>query len=253
MRVAALPDVHGNAAALEAVLAEVAGEQVDAIVFCGDLTWGPLPNETLELVRAITLPTYFVRGNARPDARRREGERGVWLAAQHGAEATAFVNGFPSVRRPRRGRARADALRARLAAQRRGVRDAADAGGAGARVHGGSPGARRRHGARSRLLRPAGGGGAPDRTRQRRPSLRGRSAAPAGRSSARTWSCANAGLRRRAAAQRTSGRERYRASGIRTCSWTSRRSSTRLAQENIADAQSASSPADALHPGPVRM
>jgi len=51
MRVAALPDVHGNAAALEAVLAEVAGEQVDAIVFCGDLTWGPLPNETLAIVR----------------------------------------------------------------------------------------------------------------------------------------------------------------------------------------------------------
>ena len=64
VRVAALPDVHGNAAALEAVLAEVRRERVDAIVFCGDLTWGPLPNETLELVRAITLPTHFVRGNA---------------------------------------------------------------------------------------------------------------------------------------------------------------------------------------------
>ena len=64
MRVAALPDVHGNAAALEAVLAEIGGERVDAIVFCGDLTWGPLPNETLELVHAITLPKYFVRGNA---------------------------------------------------------------------------------------------------------------------------------------------------------------------------------------------
>ena len=32
MRVAALPDVHGNAAALEAVLAEIGGERVDAIV-----------------------------------------------------------------------------------------------------------------------------------------------------------------------------------------------------------------------------
>ncbi len=96
MRVAALPDVHGNAAALEAVLVEVDGEQVDAIVFCGDLTWGPLPNETLELVRAIDLPTHFVRGNADRMLGSDESERGAWLAAQHGPEGTAFVNAFPS-------------------------------------------------------------------------------------------------------------------------------------------------------------
>ena len=47
MRVAALADVHGNAHALVAVLAEVEQAGVDLIVFCGDLTWGPLPNETL--------------------------------------------------------------------------------------------------------------------------------------------------------------------------------------------------------------
>jgi len=96
MRVAALPAVHGNAAALEAVLAELGGERVDAIVFCGDLTWGPLPNETLELVHAITLPKYFVRGNADRMLGTDESERGVWLAAQHSPEQTAFVNGFPS-------------------------------------------------------------------------------------------------------------------------------------------------------------
>jgi putative phosphoesterase len=96
MRVAALPDVHGNAPALAAVLADVAEHQVDAIVFCGDLTWGPLPNETLELVRSIELPTDFVRGNADRTLGGDESARGVWLAAQHGPEATAFVNGFPS-------------------------------------------------------------------------------------------------------------------------------------------------------------
>ena len=47
MRVAALADVHGNAPALEAVLVEAAAAGADLIVFCGDLTWGPLPNETL--------------------------------------------------------------------------------------------------------------------------------------------------------------------------------------------------------------
>ena len=42
-RVAVLADVHGNAVALAAVLAELEREQPDAIVHCGDLTWGPLP------------------------------------------------------------------------------------------------------------------------------------------------------------------------------------------------------------------
>ena len=62
MRVAALYDVHGNLPALEAVLAEVERESVDAIVFGGDIASGPMPRETVELVRS--LDALFVRGNA---------------------------------------------------------------------------------------------------------------------------------------------------------------------------------------------
>jgi predicted phosphodiesterase len=64
VRVAALADVHGNATALEAVLAEVAREQPDLIVSCGDLTWGPLPRETLALLEPWQDRTLFVRGNS---------------------------------------------------------------------------------------------------------------------------------------------------------------------------------------------
>jgi predicted phosphodiesterase len=64
VRVAALADVHGNAPALEAVLAEVEASRAALIVFCGDLTWGPLPVETLALVDRLSLPAMFVRGNA---------------------------------------------------------------------------------------------------------------------------------------------------------------------------------------------
>ena len=49
-RVAVLADVHGNAVALAAVLDELEREQPDAIVHCGDLTWGPLPAATAELL-----------------------------------------------------------------------------------------------------------------------------------------------------------------------------------------------------------
>jgi putative phosphoesterase len=94
LRVAALADVHGNAPALDAVLREVRTARVDAVVFCGDLTWGPLPNETLALVRALDVPAHFVRGNADRSVGVVGGERGEWLARAHGEEATRFVNAF---------------------------------------------------------------------------------------------------------------------------------------------------------------
>jgi predicted phosphodiesterase len=94
MRVAALADVHGNAHALAAVLAELEQEKIDLIVFCGDLTWGPMPNETLELVRGLKVPARFVRGNADRMVGAEPGARGVWLAEQHGPEGTKLVNGF---------------------------------------------------------------------------------------------------------------------------------------------------------------
>ena len=64
MRVAALYDVHGNLPALEAVLAELATEAVDAVVVGGDALAGPFPVETLRRLQLIDLPLHFVRGNA---------------------------------------------------------------------------------------------------------------------------------------------------------------------------------------------
>lgn len=64
MRVAALFDVHGNLPALEAVLAEVEGEGVDAIVVGGDIAAGPpQPREVVERVRALP-GAHCIRGNA---------------------------------------------------------------------------------------------------------------------------------------------------------------------------------------------
>jgi putative phosphoesterase len=63
MRVAALADVHGNLPALEAVLSEVDAERPDLVVFCGDVASGPMPAETIEMLRAVA-NARFVRGNA---------------------------------------------------------------------------------------------------------------------------------------------------------------------------------------------
>ena len=63
MRVATLSDIHGNRPALEAVLHDIAAEKPDLIVVCGDVASGPLPVETLELLRALP-NARFLRGNA---------------------------------------------------------------------------------------------------------------------------------------------------------------------------------------------
>jgi putative phosphoesterase len=94
VRVAALADVHGNAPALEAVLAEVEREAPDLIVFCGDLTWGPLPEATLELIGG--LDARFVRGNAERSLLSIDetSERQRFLAERHDAAALELVSGF---------------------------------------------------------------------------------------------------------------------------------------------------------------
>lgn len=62
MRIAVLSDVHGNLAALEAVLGDAAGMSVDVTVNLGDLLSGGLqPRETADRLLELGLPT--VRGN----------------------------------------------------------------------------------------------------------------------------------------------------------------------------------------------
>lgn len=67
MRIAALYDIHGNLPALEAVLAEVQNENVDRLVVGGDVLPGPFPSETLEVLRALDVPTDFILGNGELD------------------------------------------------------------------------------------------------------------------------------------------------------------------------------------------
>jgi Icc-related predicted phosphoesterase len=73
MKVAALYDIHANTPALEAVLDEVHAIGVDLIVFGGDVLPGPLPRETLRLLRSLRVATRFISGN---------GERVVLMASR---------------------------------------------------------------------------------------------------------------------------------------------------------------------------
>jgi putative phosphoesterase len=95
VRVAILADVHGNATALAAVLAEVEAEQPDLVVFGGDLTWGAQPAETYRLASSVD-NALFVRGNADRAVLERvaESDRERWMQEQHTAELRDFLGGF---------------------------------------------------------------------------------------------------------------------------------------------------------------
>jgi len=86
VRVAALYDVHGNRVALEAVLTEVEREDVDAIVFGGDLFLGPQPAETAALVRSVD--AHFVRGNC-------DREPDEWTRSKLDDDTVAWARAWP--------------------------------------------------------------------------------------------------------------------------------------------------------------
>jgi predicted phosphodiesterase len=104
-RVAVLADVHGNAVALAAVSEDLVDIEPDLLVFLGDLTWGPLPEETWRLVQTLCESfsgrTLFVRGNAerallelRHRKRKPRTERERWMLAAHAASTLDALETF---------------------------------------------------------------------------------------------------------------------------------------------------------------
>jgi putative phosphoesterase len=87
MRVAALYDVHGMPRALEAALADVEQQDVDAIVFGGDVFLGPFPAEVLDLVRSVD--AQFVRGNC-------DREPDGWVGSHLEADAVEWARSWPA-------------------------------------------------------------------------------------------------------------------------------------------------------------
>jgi predicted phosphodiesterase len=105
-RAAVVADVHGNATAMEAVAAEIARERPDAVIFLGDLTWGPLPEETWDVVvqlqESVSATVWFIRGNAERalvelQQRPASGDptaRESWMLEQHRATTLAALEAF---------------------------------------------------------------------------------------------------------------------------------------------------------------
>ena len=94
--VAILADIHGNLAALDAVLADLATRLYDSMVIAGDLVMnGPQPAETLARVRELNVPTIF--GNTDREVVEADADNpiGWWTREQIGDTGTAYLDTLP--------------------------------------------------------------------------------------------------------------------------------------------------------------
>jgi predicted phosphodiesterase len=97
MRVAALYDIHGNAAALEAVLSEIPADAT--VVLGGDIALGPQPAETLALLDALVARADWVRGNCErrePHADELWERRRLWVEKELGQERSKALAELPA-------------------------------------------------------------------------------------------------------------------------------------------------------------
>lgn len=103
MRIALIADIHGNLPALEAVVDELSGEDVDALVCLGDVGLGPQPAETVERVRRLECPVVMGNWDASffEPAPRLDGDLGrilgdlrAWSSEQLSPEQQRYVLSF---------------------------------------------------------------------------------------------------------------------------------------------------------------
>jgi predicted phosphodiesterase len=103
MRVALLSDMHGNAVALRAALADLEDDEPDLIVSLGDVAQGgPQPRECVELLQELACPCVYGNsdhilvaldfGNEEVDDR--VVETAQWSREQLGDAGLAFLSGF---------------------------------------------------------------------------------------------------------------------------------------------------------------
>lgn len=94
-RIALFSDVHGNSAALDAVLDDIASCGVAEVYCLGDLVgYGPDPAGVIERVRALGIPT--IQGNYDDGVGNRRGECGCYYATEQaradGAASYAYAD-----------------------------------------------------------------------------------------------------------------------------------------------------------------
>jgi predicted phosphodiesterase len=99
---ACLADVHGNTAALDAVLASQEFAQADAVAFLGCTTTGPDPRGVLQRCADLTMPVFHLAGNGErwvldlaSGLRPFDREVDEWLVTAHGDDGLGTIGSWP--------------------------------------------------------------------------------------------------------------------------------------------------------------
>ncbi len=111
MRIAVISDIHGNAFALDMVLANIARQGVDQIVCLGDaIQGGAQPAETVQRLRALACPVVMGNADAWLLTGQETGNEGVtpaqeatrqWSLSRLSEADRAFIAAFvPTIRLP---------------------------------------------------------------------------------------------------------------------------------------------------------
>jgi protein phosphatase len=96
--VAILADIHGNVAALDAVLADLLRHTPDYILLAGDLVMnGPRPAETMVRIHALDLPS--VLGNTDVEVLQASDPVSVWTRQQLTPKDVAYLHNLPLLKR----------------------------------------------------------------------------------------------------------------------------------------------------------
>jgi putative phosphoesterase len=96
MRDAVLFDVHGNLAALDAVLAEARAEGFDRLLFGGDLVlFGPEPAACVDRLRGLGEPLVAIKGNTDRYVIDRQDDVARWADAL-GEDRLAWLDALPA-------------------------------------------------------------------------------------------------------------------------------------------------------------
>lgn len=94
--VAVISDIHGNAAALDAVLEGLRNRPFDSLVVAGDLVLsGPRPAESLHAIQNLGAPTIYGNTDLLVFDEQNSEERLDWVREKLGTDGLSYLKGLP--------------------------------------------------------------------------------------------------------------------------------------------------------------
>ncbi len=94
--VAVIADIHGNAAALDAVLEDLQRQRIDSLVVAGDLVLnGPRPTESLDMIRDLCIPAVYGNADLFVYDEGYSDDGADWVREKLGSDGLSYLKSLP--------------------------------------------------------------------------------------------------------------------------------------------------------------